>query len=70
MTTFKETFTGREDRERVLTEILRQGQPVPGATMIAYVDRATLAVLDVRCLPTPDPIIDSEQYFADGPCFG
>ena len=67
MTTFTETFTGREDRERVLTEILRQGPAVPGTTLIAHVDRTTVAVLSVRAVPTPDPVIDAEARFADGP---
>lgn len=65
VTTFKETFTGREDRARVLTEILRQGPAVAGMTLIAHVDRATQAVLDVRKLPTPEPILDAESYFDD-----
>ena len=65
MTTFKETFTGTEDRARVLTEVLRHGPAVPGTTLIALVDRATQAVLAVRSLPTPVPILDEELYFDD-----
>lgn len=63
MTTFKETFTGSEDRARVLTEVLRHGPAVPGTTLIALVDRATQAVLAVRSMPTP--ILDEELYFDD-----
>lgn len=62
------TFTGREDRERVLTEILRQGSAAPGTTtLIAHVDRVTQAVLAVRSMPTPDPIIDGRSHFAEAP---
>jgi hypothetical protein len=64
MTTFIETFTGIEDRERVLTEILRLGPAAPGTTLIAHVDRATLEVLTVRSIPTPDPIMDADSCFA------
>lgn len=68
MTTFTEMFTGREDRERVLTEILRQGSAAPGTTtLIAHVDRVTQAVLAVRSMPTPDPIIDGGSHFAEVP---
>lgn len=65
MKPFTKTFTNREDRERVLTEILSQGPAVPGTTLIAYVDRATLAVLVVRSLPTPDPVVDDESAFSN-----
>lgn len=63
MTTFKETFTGSEDRARVLTEILRHGPAVAGTTLIALVDRTTQAVLAVRSMPAPVPILDDESYF-------
>lgn len=62
MTTFTETFTGHADRERVLTDILRQSPAVPGTTLIAHVDRATLAVLAVRAVPTPDPVFDQSCF--------
>lgn len=65
VTTFIDTFTGHEDRARVLTEILRQGPAAPGVTLIGYVDRATLAVLAVCSLPTPDPVLDGESCFGD-----
>lgn len=63
MTTFTETFTGGEDRARVLTEILRLGSAVPGTTLVAHVERATLAVLAVRSLPTPAPVFDDHDCF-------
>ena len=63
MTAFKETFTGREDRARVLTEILSHGPAAPGATFVADVDRASLAVLTVRRMPTPEPIVDEDSSF-------
>jgi hypothetical protein len=65
MTTFKETFAGTGDRARVLTEVLRQGPAVPGTTLIALIDRTTQAVLAVRSLATPAPILDEELYFDD-----
>jgi hypothetical protein len=65
MKPFSKTFTGREDRERVLAEILSQGPAVPGTTLIAHVDRATLAVLAVRRLATPDPILHADSTFDD-----
>lgn len=66
MTTFTETFTGREDRERVLTDILAQGEAEPGTTLVAYVDRATLTVHAVRGFPTPEPVIDATACFTGG----
>jgi len=67
MTTFTETFTGREDREQVLTQILSQGSAVPGTTLIAHVDRVTHTVLAVRSMSTPDPVIDGRSHFAEAP---
>jgi hypothetical protein len=65
MKPFTKTFTSREDRERVLAEILSQGPAVPGTTLIAYVDRATLGVLAVRSLPTPDPVLGADSALSD-----
>lgn len=65
MTTSIEPFTTDEDRARVLTEILRQGGAVRGTTLVGYVDRATLEVLAVRGIATPDATLDDESCFAD-----
>lgn len=66
MTTFTDLFTGVDDRSAVLTEILRRGNPAPGTTLIAHVDRASHAVLDVRSVPTPLPVIDASATFSSG----
>ncbi|MBP8920490.1 MAG: hypothetical protein KBG85_12355 [Micropruina sp.] len=65
MSTFTEMFTGTDDRARVLTEILSRGPAVPGTTLVAHVDRATLAVLEVRSLPTQPAVFDKDGYFDD-----
>lgn len=54
MTSPIDTFTGLEDRQRVLTEILRAAVPRPGIALIALVDRATLAVRTVRGVAIPE----------------
>ncbi|WP_245703216.1 DUF2695 domain-containing protein [Raineyella antarctica] len=58
MSSFIELFSGREDRERVLTEIVSSGLARCGVTLIAHVERATLEVLAVRSIPTPEPFVD------------
>lgn len=65
MSNSTELFTGTEDRVRVLTDILNHGPAVPGLTLVAHVDRATLAVLEVRSLPTLPAVIDQNDYFDD-----
>ncbi|MFT4225902.1 hypothetical protein [Micropruina sp.] len=65
MSNSTELFTGTEDRIRVLTEILTHGPAVLGVTLVAHVDRATLAVLEVRSLPTLPAVIDQNDYFDD-----
>lgn len=62
MTTFTETFTGHEDRERVLTDILSQAPAAPGTTLVAHVDRATLEVIGVRVLPTAQPDLGRDDF--------
>jgi hypothetical protein len=64
MTTPIEPFNTDEDRTRVLTEVLRQGGATDGATLVGYVDPATLAVLTVKSLATPDAILDDESCFS------
>lgn len=49
----------------MLTEILRLGGATPGTTLVAYVDEATLEVVAVRSLPTPDAILDAENCHPD-----
>ncbi len=63
MRTFAPTFTGNEDRARVLTEILRGRLAVSGVTLIALIDRSTHDVLAVRSLPTPEPVLDADGDF-------
>lgn len=65
MTTSIETFTGQEDRARVLGEILRRATPFPGTTLVAHIDRVTQEVLGVRSTPTPRPVLDAESCFDD-----
>ena len=64
MTTSIEPFNTDEDRTRVLTEILQQGGATRGTTLVGYVDRATLEVLAVRSLATPDAVLDDESCFS------
>ena len=45
----------------MLTEILRLGKATPGTTLVGYVDEATLEVVAVRSLPTPDAILDADN---------
>lgn len=65
MSNSTELFTGTEDRVRVLTDILNHGPAVPGITLVAHVDRATLAVREVRSLPTLPAVVDEDDYFND-----
>ena len=66
--TYKELFTDQRDRARVLGEILRR-YPVapvrPGTTLIAHLDRATQAVLGVRSIRTPTPVLDANDCFQE-----
>lgn len=66
MTTSIEPFNTDEDRARVLGEILRQGGATRGRTLIGYVDRASLEVLAVQSLATPDAVLDDESCFSHG----
>ncbi len=63
MTTFVETFSGQHDRERVLSDILRRRTGAPGTTLIAHVERGSLAVVGVHELPTPTPLLDDQHNF-------
>lgn len=65
MTKSIEPFATDEERTLVLTEILRQGGAVRGATLIGYVDRATHEVVAVRSIVTPDATLDDEACFSD-----
>lgn len=67
MTNLKETFTERADCQRVLSDILGKGDARAGTTLVAHVDRVTLQVLGVRQLRTPDPVMDADSYFGEGP---
>lgn len=58
MSSFTELFTGREDRARVLTEIVGSELARCGSTLIAHVERSTHEVLAVRSIPTPEPVGD------------
>lgn len=62
-----DTFVGLADRQSVLTEILSRGPAAPGTTLIGNVDRASLAVLEVRSIATPVPVIEDDIHLAHGP---
>lgn len=60
---FKELFIDQRDRARVLAEILSKHPAVPGATLIAHVDRGTQAVIGVRSIQTLTPVLDADDCF-------
>lgn len=65
MTDTGETFSGADDRGRVLSEILSHGPAVPDVTLVARVDRETLSVVEVRWLPTPAAMLVDDVFDGD-----